>query len=147
MEKATHQPRVGLDATDGNLWFPPCKRPVTRLTHELTIKRGGGGRGGGVQGGSMGDCSEDEGGSRGGKKVEEDKGWRSERQSGWFGGWGSTLMVDCEVNNTMLTRYWCCKWTSRPAHRAEPSEASQDLEVHVPEPLSGGPYFSKLMTR
>ncbi|KAJ4926217.1 hypothetical protein JOQ06_008400 [Pogonophryne albipinna] len=35
----------------------------------------------------------------------------------------------------------------RPAHIAEPSEASQDLEVHVPEPLSGGPYFSKLMTR
>lgn len=22
MEKATHQPLVGLDATDGNLWFP-----------------------------------------------------------------------------------------------------------------------------
>ncbi|AWP00666.1 Hypothetical protein SMAX5B_016992 [Scophthalmus maximus] len=36
---------------------------------------------------------------------------------------------------------------SSPQRRAGSSEASQDLEVHVPEPLSGGPYFSKLMTR
>ncbi|KAI4817204.1 hypothetical protein KUCAC02_009480 [Chaenocephalus aceratus] len=71
----------------------------------------------------------------------EEEGYGGKRKS------KKSQMVDCEVNNTMLTRYWCCKWTSRPADRAEPSEASQDLEVHVPEPLSGGPYFSKLMTR